>query len=283
MITAIILVIFLIYVFIGLSLTKALFAPEKYVEWSEDEGREVTFPSSHHTLQGRVFNEEGKKGTIVFAHGMGLSAHYYRPEVLHFVNQDYRVMIFEYRGYGKSEGHFMSFRDAVKDITSAVEYFASQDSPLLLIGHSMGGYGVFSALDHIAPKAVIAYAPFRSPFSAMNVCAKRMGIVGRLAEIFLFPIQYLLHGTTADSSIIETINRSKTPMLILQGSNDKEVSIENCSVLKKKDRIHSEFLTVRIVESDESNGHVTIVRKKGENTINSETMAIVDEWIDHIM
>ena len=61
MITAIILVIFLIYVFIGLSLTKALFAPEKYVEWSEDEGREVTFPSSHHTLQGRVFNEEGKK------------------------------------------------------------------------------------------------------------------------------------------------------------------------------------------------------------------------------
>ena len=117
----------------------------------------------------------------------------------------------------------------------------------------------------------------------MNVCAKRMGIVGRLAEIFLFPIQYLLHGTTADSSIIETINRSKTPMLILQGSNDKEVSIENCSVLKKKDRIHSELLTVRIVESDESNGHVTIVRKKGENTINSETMAIVDEWIDHIM
>ena len=72
-------------------------------------------------------------------------------------------------------------------------------------------------------------------------------------------------------------------MLILQGSNDKEVSIENCSVLKKKDRIHSEFLTVRIVESDESNGHVTIVRKKGENTINTETMAIVDEWIDHIM
>ncbi|MGN1189977.1 MAG: alpha/beta hydrolase, partial [Candidatus Ornithospirochaeta sp.] len=242
MVLIIVLLVLIVFFVIGFFLTKALFMPEKAIEWTEDEGEIVSFKSGSYTLEGRLINKEGNKGTIIFAHGMGLSSHYYRPEVLHFASMGYKVFIFEYRGYGKSNGLFLSFRDVVKDIVSASEYLNEKD--IILVGHSMGGYGVLSSLDELKGKVkgVVAYAPFRSPFTAMDVCAMRMGIVGRIAEVFLFPFQYLINGYKANKSAIHGINNSSCPMLILQGNGDKEVAMDGCSVVKKRDTITNSLL-----------------------------------------
>ena len=213
---------------------------------------------------------------------MGLSSRYYRPEALHFADLGYKVFIFEYRGYGKSTGTFLSFRDVVKDIVSASSYLG--DDKFILIGHSMGGYGVLSSLDEMRNKVkgVVAYAPFRSPFSAMDVCALRMGKLGRIFEVFLFPFQILRHGNKANRSAIDAINNSSSPILVIQGDDDKEVSIDGCSIFKKKDLITNKRLEVKIIDSIESNGHVTIVRKKGSQSVNEDTIVYVDEFLSNL-
>lgn len=278
----IVLLVIIVFFVIGFFLNKALFMPEKGVEWTENEGEVVSFTSGKNTLEGRVINKEGKKGTIIFAHGMGLSSRYYRPEVLHFASLGYKVFIFEYRGYGKSTGTFLGFRDVVKDIVSASSFLG--DDSVILVGHSMGGYGVLSSIDELKDKAkgVVAYAPFRSPFTAMNVCAMRMGIVGRIAEVFLFPFQYLIYGYKANKSAIHAINNAKCPMLIIQGTNDKEVAVDGCSVVKKKDKITSSLLDIKYIEKEESNGHVSIVRQKESQSVNEDTMVFTDEFLKKI-
>lgn len=278
----VILLLLVFFFFIGFFLTRALFMPEKTIEWKENDGEIVSFKSGSNTLEGRIVNKEGKKGTVIFAHGMGLSSHYYRPEVLHFADLGYKVFIFEYRGYGQSSGTFLSFRDAVKDLVSAASFLG--DDNLLLVGHSMGGYGVLSSIDELKTKVkgVIAYAPFRSPFSAMDVCALRMGIVGRILEIFLFPFQYILNGYKANKSVIKSINDTSCPILILQGNKDKEVSVDGCSVIKKMGKINTPLLSVEIIDNEESNGHITIIRKKGSQGMNEDTMSITDEFIKRI-
>ena len=128
-------------------------------------------------------------------------------------------------------------------------------------------------------KGVVAYAPFRSPFSAMDVCALRMGKLGRIFEVFLFPFQILIHGNKANRSAIDAINNSSSPILVIQGDDDKEVSIDGCSIFKKKDLITNKRLEVKIIDSIESNGHVTIVRKKGSQSVNEDTIVYVDEFL----
>ena len=84
MVLMIVLIVLIIFFVIGFFLTKALFMPEKSIEWTENEGEVVSFKSGKNTLEGRIFNKEGKKGTIIFHHYIFLSSHYNKPEILHF-------------------------------------------------------------------------------------------------------------------------------------------------------------------------------------------------------
>ena len=275
--SALVVVIFLV----GFFLSKALFKPDTYHPWGEGDGEEVFFPSGRNTLQGRLFNKSGEKGTIVFSHGMGLSSSYYRPEIMHFAAMGYRVFVFEYRGYGKSSGLFLSFRNAVKDTVSSALFVYDQKMPLFLIGHSMGGYSSLSALDELKDKVkgVCVYAPFRSPFSAMHVCASKMGWKGLVAELFIYPFQVLSSPFKANKSLIGTINRTKTPILVIQGEKDQEVSLDGCSILKKVNKIKSPYLSIQIVKEEESNGHISVVRKKGTGNVNEDTMKYIDSFL----
>lgn len=274
------LIILLVYLSISFFITKALFAPDSNYPWAEDEGRRVFFFSGKRKLEGIVFNEKGTKGTVVIAHGMGMSMRYMRPEVIHFQNMGYRVFTFEYTGYGESEGTFLGFRQAQKDLDAALEYIYSPSSLLVLLGHSMGGYSVLSS-EFPNISCIVAYAPFRSPFSAMHRCALRMGNKGRILEPFLYPVQFLLYGMKANRSVIGNINARKCPILILQGNEDREVELKGCSLWKKRDKITNENVKLVLVEKDGSNGHVSIVREKGSKEINHNTMDMVDTFLSN--
>ena len=53
-------------------------------------------------------------------------------------------------------------------------------------------------------------------------------------------------------------------------------------MVKKSQLLHNPLSRIKIIDKKGSNGHVSIVRKKGSQDINEDTMAIVDGFLYEI-
>lgn len=248
------------------------------------DGRTVTFQSGKKRLTGVVRNENGTRGLIVLAHGMGTGIAYYLPEIQHFAEKGYRVFAFEYSGYGESEGHFRGFPQAVADLKSAIEQIDDGGLPLILVGHSMGGYAVCTVAQylHRPVDAIVAYAPFYSSGEAISEMTRGMPRGGRLLRFSVTLVQYILFGARHRRNGVDGLRAANAPTLILQGSRDDEVRCAGCSMYAHRAELQDRAVTFRLIETEESSGHMTVVRKKGSHSVNEDTMKIVDSFLEGI-
>ena len=245
-------------------------------------GREVPFCNGKRRLQGYLWNETGTRGLLILAHGMGTGVGYHMPEVHHFTDEGYRVFSFEYSGYGKSTGHFYGFPQAVSDLKSAVESIDDGALPVILLGHSMGGYAVCAVGQYLRRpvSAIVAYAPFYSSGEAIADMTRKLTGFGRLLRLFVLPVQKVLFGRRHRCNGIDGLRAANVPALILQGSRDNEVSCTGCSMYAHRKEAAGDAVLFRLVESEDSNGHMTVIRKKGTDGVNEDTMQIVDSFLN---
>lgn len=119
-----------IVLFIGaFVLNAAMFRPFRTkTPVQESDGHIVYFTSGRNRLTGLVLNEEGTKGLIILAHGMGTDIRYHLPELHYFAEQGYKVFAFEYSGYRGSTGHFFGFSQAAQDVKCALLLPAGNDN-----------------------------------------------------------------------------------------------------------------------------------------------------------
>ena len=246
----------------------------------------MIFRSGRNRLAGYLWNESGTRGLIVFAHGMGTEVEYYLPEIHHFASQGYKVFAFEYSGYCGSSGHFYGFPQAVIDLKNALDFVDDGSLPVILMGHSMGAYAV-CAVGQCTDKhvdGIVAYAPFFSSDEA--VIAQATGKnqkCGRLLCGLILPIQRLLFGKNCNPTTVAGLSPANVPTLVLQGSNDVEVTPDGCSLYAHRDKLSDAPVTFRLVDEKGSNGHMTIVRKKDSQTVNEDTICQVDAFINAIL
>lgn len=247
-------------------------------------GREVPFCNGKRRLQGYLWNETGTRGLLILAHGMGTGVGYHMPEVHHFTDEGYRVFSFEYSGYGKSTGHFYGFPQAVSDLKSAVESIDDGALPVILLGHSMGGYAVCAVGQYLRRpvSAIVAYAPFYSSGEAIADMTRKLTGFGRLLRLFVLPVQKVLFGRRHKYNGVDGLRAADVPTLILQGSRDNEVRCTGCSLYAHRAALADADVSFRLIENDDSNGHMTVIRKKGTQCVNADTMQIVDAFLDGI-
>ena len=249
------------------------------------DGRKVIFPSGINHLAGYLWNEAGTRGLLVFAHGMGTGVEYYLPEIHHFAAQGYRVFAFEYSGYQESSGHFYGFPQAVIDLKNALDFVDDGSRPVILMGHSMGAYAV-CAVCQCAERPVagiVAYAPFFSSDEAVIAEATRnIPKLGKLMCGLILPMQRILFGRNCNPTAVAGISRANAPTLVLQGSEDVEVTPDGCALYAHRAELSDAPVTFRLVQEAESNGHMTVVRKKGSYSINTDTMQLVDTFLGKI-
>jgi fermentation-respiration switch protein FrsA (DUF1100 family) len=131
-------------------------------------GREVSFRAGEDAprLQGywlEVPEDLPVRGTIVFCHGnsQNLTAHV--PEVAWLPARGWRVLLFDYRGYGRSEGR-TTRAGTVADACAAIDLALARDPERTVVyGHSLGGaIGLVATARRPAVRGIVAEATFPS-------------------------------------------------------------------------------------------------------------------------
>lgn len=265
----------------AITVNRFVFSPPKINEEFTD-GRKVTFKSGKNRLTGYVWNETGSCGLVVIAHGMGTSVGYHLPEIRRFADKGYKVFSFEYSGYGESKGHFNGFPQAVYDLKNAVEFIDDGSLPLILFGHSMGGYAVCAVSEYLSRHvgAIVAYAPFYSSAEAIAETTKAIPKFGRLIKWLITPVQYVLFGSRHRLNGVDGLRAANAPALVLQGSGDEEVRRDGCSMYAHAAELPENTAIFRLIEAEDSCGHITLIRKKGTQYVNEDTIKIVDAFLN---
>ncbi|MFC1468053.1 alpha/beta hydrolase [Verrucomicrobiota bacterium] len=186
----------------------------------ELEFEEVQFSSADGTrLNGWFIPAQGEAlGTVVHFHGnaQNMTAHY--SFVSWLPKNGFNLFVFDYRGYGKSEGH--PTRDGVhQDSEAAVRYIKSRtdidQSRIILFGQSIGGANAIAVLG-ANDFGGIAGIAVESAFSCYRrVASDHITILARP----LIPL--IVRQTYSPIKAVKDI--SPIPILFIHGTKDKIV------------------------------------------------------------
>lgn len=204
----------------------------------------VSFESENNRLQGYVYGQNQEQGLVVVAHGLGGGADSYLPQITYFVDHGWRVFAYDATGSYDSEGKTTrGFPQAIIDLDAALTYINDQEEfntlPILLFGHSWGGYAVANLLHYdyeIAGVATVSGAN-----SAMEMIMEQgrsmMGDFITTQYPYLWLYQRILFGETASLKAVEAINESEVPVLIIHGSEDEFIAYDGSSIISSIKKI----------------------------------------------
>lgn len=133
-----------------------------------------TFIGGHgHELAARLERPDGPiRGTALFAHCFTCSKDFrVERQLTHALSaQGFAVLSFDFAGLGRSGGDFAdsSFASDVADLRAAARYLEETlAAPALLVGHSLGGAAVLSAVSDLP--SVTAVASIAAPADPAHV------------------------------------------------------------------------------------------------------------------
>ncbi len=211
-------------------------APWMTFSVSDFEGLQVErsdFWSDGVMLAGYAYAKEGQvpHGVVVVAHGLGGGGHnFYMPFIDAFTEMGYLVFAYDARGNDRSGGDVEGLPQALIDLDHALDHVGSLDAyrelPMMLFGHSWGGYAVGNVLNlHPEVKAAVIVAGFNESEDLLAHYGKEMA--GK-ASLVMMPYLELYErlkfgGEYTDLTAIEGMEGSNASVMIVQSQNDATV------------------------------------------------------------
>jgi hypothetical protein len=183
-------------------------------------------------LHGWFFRATEAKGSILVLHGNAQNLGTHINSVLWLVPAGFNVFIFDYRGYGNSEGK-PSLDGVHKDAEAALETLLSlpgvDQTRVFILGQSIGGpiaiYLVATTLHRKNIRALIVESAFAS---YRQIAREKMNKVW-LSWPFQYPFSYLF---SDKYSAIRWIGKiAPIPILILHGVDDAVVPMHHGKLL----------------------------------------------------
>lgn len=201
--------------------------------------RRVSFCSGENQLTAYIYGEQNDAAVIIVAPGATDTGDAHLAEIMRFVDSGYRVLAYDATGTGESGGESrVGLQQSRLDLLAAIDYAKDNFSiPVILYGHSLGGYAAASVLGEREVAAAISLSGFNSPVETMHGLAKNY--VGVLADVeypFLYLQNYFVFGRDANPSALDAVNSTDTPVLICYGSRDATVT-RDLSLYSHKDEI----------------------------------------------
>ncbi len=200
------------------------FVDEKKLEIQPEE---VRFESSGRLQIGgwRFISpiEGGPYAVIVHFHGNGqnLSSHF--VSLYWVLRHGYDVLIFDYPGYGPSEGE--PSPKATMDAGKAALRFAQRlypDTPLAVLGQSLGGAVALRAVEEIKNEVSICHVTIDSSFPSYRQVVRSV----LRKQWWTWPLQPLSFLLFSDRYAPRNLDRLSIPALVFHGEKDPIVDFE---------------------------------------------------------
>ncbi len=200
-----------------------------------NERKTLTFTSGSNTLTSYFYEVSDPKGLVVSCHGLGSLSDGDNAEYQnYFLEQGYDVLALNLTAHGPSQGNTLpGLYQSPYNVASCIDAvfketrFYIPTNYIALVGHSMGGYGVASALSFTehSVNAVVSFSAFASGEEEMIAMAHTK--VGVLAEMTSLPFKWALEkrdGGQSKFSAVTTINEHpETKFVLVQGNEDGTV------------------------------------------------------------
>jgi len=259
----------------------------RYEDVTGYDRTQVSFMSGDNTLTGYIYGEDSNKGLIVIAHGLGGGAESYFPETMFFVDNGWRIFSYDCTGSYNSEGDSTKgLPQSVLDLDAALCYIEQQNLglPIMLYGHSWGGYGVTAVLnyDHEI-SGVVSISGYATPMKLLHEQAQEMmGVFSALTYPYEWLYQRMLFGSTADLSAIDGINKSNVPVMIIHGLEDEVIRYDGAGIIAYRDSITNENVVYKTCDTQDQSGHNNLFMSKAQAAykakINEEYKALYDSY-----
>lgn len=196
---------------------------------------EYTFTSDKgQALSGYLYhNGEGSpKGVVVAAHGFGGGGHNSYMDCINcFAQNGYYVFAYDATGNDNSEGDSVGgLPQGLIDLRYAIDFVKDRREfdylPIVLFGHSWGGYSVTNVLNyHPDVKAVVSVAGFDTSVDLLKSQGEE--IVGEfcmdLALPFLKIYEGIKFGDYAKSTALEGLEKSEARVMVIHSADDTTV------------------------------------------------------------
>jgi len=188
--------------------------------------------SDNLALHGWFVPSSGQNGVLLYFHGNGGNISH-RIESLHqFHRMGLSTLIFDYRGYGQSEGE-PTEEGTYLDAEAAWNYLTTvrgfQPKEVILLGRSLGGAVASWLAARVRPRVLIIESTFTS-------------IPERGAEIYpYFPVRLL---SRFEYNTLERIGSANCPVLIVHSPEDEIVPFNHGQRLFEAARPPKEFLQI---------------------------------------
>lgn len=266
----------------------------RYSDYAEEYPRRLfSFQSGDNTLQGYLYGEDNDQGLVVVAHGIGGGADSYLPQILSFVRQGWQVLAYDATGSFDSEGKSTrGFPQSLLDLDAAMQYIESQPElsalPLLLFGHSWGGYAVAAILHYDYDiRGVVTVSAADGAMAIISEQGRRMmGFFIDVQYPFLWLYQRLLFGDAVDLKASEAINSTDIPVMVIHGTEDEMINYDDSAIIAHKDEIRTENTVFISADSPGRNGHNSLFRSQNAidyiDEVNKEYRQLYDEHNQNI-
>jgi len=179
---------------------------------------EVRFKSANgKLLNGLYFKRDGAKHVLLLSHGNAGNVAHRLPHVIHMLQLGTSVLLYDYQGYGKSEGD-PSVSGIVEDGVAAYDYLTGtlgwHANQVILYGESLG----CAVTCQIAKQREAAAMVLQSGFASLPGAARDRFIWLNLFPDFTFPQPQLNN--------CQILAASHIPLLIIHGEKDSILPIK---------------------------------------------------------
>jgi len=178
----------------------------------------VNFKSANgKNLNGLYFKREGAKRVFLISHGNAGNIAHRLPHVIHMLQMGQSVFLYDYQGYGKSEGD-PSVSGIVEDGLAAYDYLTKHEgwkaNQVIAYGESLG----CAVTCQIAKQRNVAAVVLQSGFASLPGAAR-----DRFIWLYLFPDFTFPQPQLNNCQILAQLH---TPLLIIHGEKDNILPIK---------------------------------------------------------